>query len=601
MNASKIVEDSSYTNTLLLKKEFRNILQKGAINTVFQPIVNLINGEIIGYECLSRGPIQSSFHSPLSLIQMSELENRRWELEFLFLSNALQKAKKLINNQLLFLNVDPIFIQDPRCKDLFSKAFLRLMNIAPQSIVFEITERTEIQDYALFTETLAYYEQQGIQIAIDDTGTGFNSLKTILYIKPKFIKISMEFVRNIHKDVTKQSIMKAFVEFCNSSNTRMIAEGIETEEELKMLIQLGVYSGQGYYLQKPSEKIIPLCTTLQKQIHIFNRSNPNSTQHGIDHIFIGTIVEVIPSYSPQTLCGEIKKIFEVESIEGLCIDQNEYPVGLIMKDKLHAEFARQYGFSVYYNRPISLLMDSTPLIVDYYTSIQTVSELALRREANHIYDNIIVTKDESYYGMVSIKNLLQHSTSIEKNYARELNPLTSLPGNTIIRRVLTDTLTSTKNVCIFYADLDHFKIYNDVYGFENGDIIIKLTAEIFKHKIRSCLPYSNFLGHVGGDDFIGVIEGRISDCEQLFSTILQEFDDKILDYFTEDHRKKQYIDAEDRHGNLVRFPLTSLSIAALYGNLSKFNNPEQLAQHMGLIKKQAKKNLQSNYIIETIK
>ncbi len=106
------------------------------------------------------------------------------------------------------------------------------------------------------------------------------------------------------------------------------------------------------------------------------------------------------------------------------------------------------------NRPVSLLMDEVPLIVDYYTPINKVAELAMARENDHIYDTIIVTQGTKYYGIVTVKNLLQYAIQLERDHAKESNPLTGLPGNLIINRVLNDVISYKTQCVILYFDLD---------------------------------------------------------------------------------------------------------------------------------------------------
>lgn len=175
-------------------------------------------------------------------------------------------------------------------------------------------------------------------------------------------------------------------------------------------------------------------------------------------------------------------------------------------------------------------MDSNPIIVDYYIPVNQVSKIAMEREIDNIYDYIIVTKNNKYYGIATIKTLLNYTTMLEYNYAKQLNPLTELPGNSIIENKLRDILSFNKTCCILYFDLDNFKVYNDTYGFENGDKVIKFTSEVIRSEIGSLFPYNNFVGHIGGDDFFSIIENSLDSCLQLCENIIKKFDTGILDF-----------------------------------------------------------------------
>ncbi|MTI70643.1 MAG: GGDEF domain-containing protein [Firmicutes bacterium] len=582
------------------EKEFYNILQNENITTLFQPIVNLTNGEVIGYESLSRGPKDSKLKSPLELLKIANKLNKLWDLELLFRKKAIEKAKSINKNKLLFINVDPNIIKDSNFKKGFTKGFLKKNNISPESIIFEITERTAIHDYESFTKILDNYINQGYKIALDDAGAGYSGLKTISETKPHYIKLDMDLIRNIDKDIFKQALIKAFVDLSISTDTLLIAEGIETKEELQTIIRLGVYAGQGYFLQRPAGTFLEISEKKKAIIKSYNRLKSNILNYNEEYHYIGNVIESSETFPSNTNCKEIKNFFDNNLSEGVCIVENEYPVGLIMKHNLFSAMAKQYGYAVYSKRPISLLMDKSPLIVDYYTPIKKVAENALTRPHKKTYDNIIVTKGSKYYGLVSIKKLLQYTTAVEKNYARELNPLTSLPGNVIINRVLKDAVTYSESACLFYLDLDNFKIYNDIYGFENGDKIIKLTAKIIKENVKSICPFNSFVGHVGGDDFVCLIDSPYEDCKKLSENIINEFDEKILDFFNERDKNNKYLKSKDRFGCEIIFNLTSISIAGLYGNIKKFKTEDSLAKHMSKLKKEAKKRQKSSYYITKV-
>ncbi|GAA0180702.1 hypothetical protein SH2C18_33460 [Clostridium sediminicola] len=235
--------------------ELNNIITSCDIRTVFQPIITLRNGSILGYEALSRGPKNSPLEYPDELFNTAKKYNKTWELEYLCRKIAITSAKYKNLHKFLFLNVDPTIINSKNFIKGFTKEFLIENNISPNLIIFEITEKTIIDDYNNFKSALKNYKNQGYEIALDDFGSGYSGLKTLYETKPNFAKIDMDLVRNIHKDHFKITLMKSLVTFANSTNIKIIAEGIESKEELMTLIELGVHYGQGYYIQKPQETI----------------------------------------------------------------------------------------------------------------------------------------------------------------------------------------------------------------------------------------------------------------------------------------------------------------------------------------------------------
>ena len=394
-----------------LHKEFDDILKTGNITSLFQPIIRLNDGEIIGYESLSRGPKDSYFTSPLNLLDFADKNNKLWELELLFRTKAIKKAKFLDKNKLLFINVDPNIIKDVNFSKGFTKEFLKENDVSPECIIFEITERTAIEDYESFLSILNNYTEQGYKIAIDDAGSGYSGLKTITKTKPNYIKIDMDLIRDIDKDPFKQALIKAFVNLALTTNTKLIAEGIETKEELKTLIKLGIYAGQGYFIQRPAVAFLDVPEKIKSLVKKYNKLTNNIYNYSDSYNYIGDIMDTNPYFNQYNPCEEIKLFLDNNSFEGVCLVDNDYPVGLIMKYNLDSQLAKKYGYAVYSRRPVSLVMDNSPLIVDYYTPINLVTKEAMNREIKKTYDNIIVTKGNKYAGIISIKKLLEYSSS----------------------------------------------------------------------------------------------------------------------------------------------------------------------------------------------
>lgn len=271
----------------------------------------------------------------------------------------------------------------------------------------------------------------------------------------------------------------------------------------------------------------------------------------------------------------------------------------MMKNHLDSILSSQYGFSLYSNKSAGKIMDYQCLIVNYDTPLNIVAELALNRSNHKIYDNIIVTKNFQYYGMVTMIELLKKSLEIEKNRALEMNPLTGLPGNIPINKALNEKIENG-SVSVLYIDLDNFKTYNDVYGFEKGDEIIKMTRDVIINSLSGIPNSSFFVGHIGGDDFVLLLDCNRETCEKICQGIITNFDERVRCFFNETDWNKKCMIGKDRKNNYQEFPLTAISIGALCGRLYKFKTPDNLAQFMSAIKQKAKLVSYSSYFIEDI-
>ena len=441
------------------------ILENRQINTVFQPIVSLKDGQILGFEALSRGPENSILESPVMLFDVARVYGKLWELEFLCRIKALENAAKSNRKFNIFINVDPNIINDEKFKKGFTKEFLEKFNIDPENIVFEITEKNSVSDINSFKKLIRNYKDQGYKIAIDDTGAGYSGLKLITDIKPDFIKLDMDLIRDIDKDGVKYALIKTLYEFCLVTNIRVIAEGIETENELNALIDIGIEYGQGYFIQKPVSNLAAIKPDIIKLIKIKNQKKSSLYYSKPSTVFIEDICRKNICLEPVSTGEKALEIFNNnQTLMGIPIVDGEKLCGLVMRDKFFAKLGTQYGFALFVNRPVTLIMDNRPLCVDCETTIDIVSRLAMNRNFEHLYDYIIVTKNEQYYGVVTVKDLLDKTIELEVNYAKHLNPLSGLPGNVLIEQKLKEVVESTSAFAILYIDIDNFKVYNDIFN-----------------------------------------------------------------------------------------------------------------------------------------
>jgi diguanylate cyclase (GGDEF)-like protein len=189
-----------------------------------------------------------------------------------------------------------------------------------------------------------------------------------------------------------------------------------------------------------------------------------------------------------------------------------------------------------------------------------------------------------------------HLTLCRASRAMDANPLTKLPGNTSIISRIQDLIDRKDDFALAYCDLDHFKSFNDKYGFSRGDEVLMMSARVIVNTIRGFPGVKSFVGHVGGDDFVFIVPADIA--EEACQRVVAAFDDIVPHFYDVDDRERECIISTDRQGEVRTFPLMAVSIAVVFnsgGRLKHYGEASAIA--MGL-KKKAKENPKSSYVLD---
>jgi len=176
----------------------------------------------------------------------------------------------------------------------------------------------------------------------------------------------------------------------------------------------------------------------------------------------------------------------------------------------------------------------------------------------------------------------------------DANPLTLLPGNVSIYNEIQKRINNKEIFAVCYLDLDKFKSYNDKYGFEAGDRVIKETARIIIEAVQEKGTEKDFVGHIGGDDFVIITVPQRA--EKICKKIIEDFDRKAPFFYDEEARKSGFIIAKDRQGNIQKIPLLSISIGIVTNEFRKFSHVGEIAQIGAELKSYAKRLPGSNFV-----
>ncbi len=233
------------------KETLQRIIVREEVDILYQPILKLGELGVFGFEALSTAADGTGIADAEMLFALAAEANLSTQLDRVCRRRAFTDAQRWLGDARLFLNTDPRTIEEIGTRDDALYHLFQSGGISPHRVVLEITERSAIDNLALFEATLNRLRDYGIGVAVDDAGAGYASLNTIARLKPDFLKFDMALVRGIDRDRVKQELLATVQELGSRVDARVIAEGIETDGELQTLMAAGVEFGQGYFLAKP--------------------------------------------------------------------------------------------------------------------------------------------------------------------------------------------------------------------------------------------------------------------------------------------------------------------------------------------------------------
>jgi len=567
--------------------DIARILDEESVCPVYQPIVHLRDGEIFGFEGLIRGPEGSNLRSPVRLFDAAHRAGRLDELEWLCCRKVIDGYFRLGLRPRLFVNISP---QTVATASLHNRDLVQGLGHRGNSrarIVVELTEHEQVRDVEYFRRAMATLRAHGFGVALDDLGEGFSSLRLWSEIRPDFVKVDMHFVQGVHADPLKFQFLKSLQQIAENCGSALVAEGIEDRADLTVLRDLGVSYGQGYLIARPAETPAPTVDASlrgmleQRAIAVFPEV---STLTGRASTARRLLISVAP-VAPESNNDEVFARFEADpELTALPVVSAGAPRGLVSRHRFIAGYARPYRKELYGRKPCSVLMDPNPVVVSTEMSLHELSDLLIGVEARHLGEGFIITEHGRYAGMGSAQDLIREITRMQVEAARYANPLTLLPGNVPIDAHMERLLAAGQSFAAAYCDINHFKPFNDAYGYRRGDDMIKLAASVLA---RTVDPRRDFLGHIGGDDFIMLMQS--DDWEERCQRAAETFGTEAVLLFEAEDLERGGLRGEDRQGNAIVFPLASLAVGVVRADPSEFHSHLEVSAAAAEAKKHAKR------------
>jgi diguanylate cyclase (GGDEF)-like protein len=538
-----------------------DLIAQKLLSVVFQPIFRLADGEVFAYEALIRGPQGSVLEHPQALLEAAGREDLSIEFERTAARLCLERFIELKLPGRIFLNYSAdtlaALVQDweqvlPR---------LRAYGFAIERIVIELTERVWIANPEQFKASIAVIRQCGVGFAMDDYGTAQSSLSLWVGLRPEFVKIDKYFVSNVARDPLKYEALRSITRFAFGTQTQLVAEGVENGEDMKVVRDLGISFGQGFFFARPAKvptQHLPADARValeSKNIAVF----PQVAKVFDNTVRIGELLIDAPTVPLTASNNDVLAQFEeVPDRHAVAVLEGRLPIALINRKTFVDYFSRPYYRELFGRRSCLQFANHAPLMVETSTTAGAMAQLLAREDRGYLQDGFIFITGGHYAGLGRGDELVRKLMELRVEAARYANPLTFLPGNVPIDEHIRRLLGAGATFTACYVDLSHFKSFNDRYGYWKGDRVIELAAKLLRDVID---PSCDFVGHIGGDDFLVLFQ--TAEWRDQANIMMTRFNQEVVHHYEDHDAAAGGIVAENRRGEPEFHPLVTMAVGAI--------------------------------------
>ncbi|KVP80790.1 EAL domain-containing protein [Burkholderia ubonensis] len=533
-----------------------------ALAAVFQPIVDLGSGTVIAYEGLIRGPRGTDLETPAALFAQAAREGATIALEHAAAITCLDAFAALGYDGKLFLNFSAGAILALAREREHARMLLERAQIAAERIVIELTEQNASTDLAQVAPAVASLRDAGIQFALDDYGTANASMNLWLRLHPDVVKIDRFFIHDIALDPLKFEAVRAMQHFAHASGAKLIAEGIEHERDLIVVRDMGICCVQGFLLGRPHaqpERVVaPAARDAIRAPHIAVFPDASRAARPSGTVAAKMLVAA-PALPRDVTSNDVLALFNrMPELHAVALVEHERPVALVNRRSFMDRFALPYHREVFGRKPCLQFANDAPLMIENATTVEQLALLLANNDQRYLADGFVITEHGRYVGLGTGESLVRAVTEMRIEAARYANPLTFLPGNIPISAHIDRLLARDAGFHACYVDLNQFKPFNDQYGYWQGDEVLKYAATVLA---GICDPQRDFLGHVGGDDFLVLFQS--DDWHARAAAAIGRFNDGAQRFYTLVDQRAGGLHGEDRHGNPAFFGFVTMAIGAV--------------------------------------
>ena len=540
--------------------ELRKLLETRALTTVFQPIYAFRDARVIGYEALVRGPQGTALQTPAGLFAAAAGEGLAVELNVVCITEILRAFAARGFAGSLFLNVSPQLILQRGFDRNRAERFLGELGIAPDRVVIELTEDYPTFDFPVVHESLMLYRSMGFRIAIDDLGEGFASLRLWSELRPEFVKADKHFVTGVANDPVKAQFLRAIQDIAESAGAQVIAEGIETAADFKVVKDMGLACGQGWFIGRPAElppaRLPDELTRAQSdaKLPVLEAPRLRAGTEPTAHDFVRAVEAVTPQVPLARLLERFATSPTLVSIPVVGENGVEGVVGRGVMDIVMASGA-PHALAA---RPCLELADCAPIHAEASLGLGALAALLAESDARRLADGFVIVRNGRYLGMGTANDVMRSLQRSRVLAARYTNPLTMLPGQVPINEHLERLLAGRVPFTAWFVELDQMRGLNDSEGFSAGDALIHATAKLLE---AQCEPGVDFAGHVAGSRFVMLMQS--DDWRARTERMLADFPAILDAHVPKAARERGYFTVRRRDGRDYVRPLPKLVIGVL--------------------------------------
>ena len=345
------------------------LLKDGSLWPVFQPIVGMHDGSIYAHEALIRGPQGMPLHTPDALLAAARKEGLLLAFEIACVAAALEQWSALRQPGRLFVNLSAsALLQMMRGRSGAALAqSVRKLGLQPRMLVVEITEHEHVADIQALGEVVQQVHAAGVMLALDDFGDGRSSLRLWSELQPDIVKIDKYFTADLSRQAKKLQTLRALMQIAEIFGTSLVAEGIETADDLRVVRDLGISLGQGYFMGRPMAQPREHIESEAEQV----LSNPRvAVMPAMRTASVsGRLAEVqtifAPTVTSQTPHDDLARLFEVHpGLHAAAIVDEGVPVGLIDRRQFMERYAKRYFKELYGTKTCVTFANLSPRLIE---------------------------------------------------------------------------------------------------------------------------------------------------------------------------------------------------------------------------------------------